>query len=43
MYLYSFLCGVAVVLAVETVALLIAEQVIRKKIREMEEERDHGE
>lgn len=39
MYLYSFLCGVAVVLAVETVGLLIAERVIRKRIKRMKHER----
>lgn len=37
MYLHSFLCGIAVTLAVNTVALLIAEAVLRKKIRRMKQ------
>ena len=37
MYLFSFLCGVAVTLLVETVVLITVEALIIKKIQEMDE------
>ena len=35
MYMHGFLCGVAVTLLAVTVALLIAEAVLKRKIRDM--------
>lgn len=43
MYVHAFLWGIAVTLVVFTVALMIAEAALKRKIREMEKERSDEE